>query len=283
MHKRNMFLLVISRVVTCLIALTMLSGSTVSVFAAGQKERTNETTGYKAVIADEAELLTDSEETRLIEDMMPITRYANIAVYTVDTATRLQDYERARDKRAELFGSDNAAVFMIDMYLRRIVIQRKGNMESYFNNASANNITSNVAHFATGEKYYDVCRTAMLQMFDVIEDRNVPRPMQYICNACLCRCCFSFWQRYLFTDRFQIHTVIRRLIGFRLWFQLRFQLRLQLWFQLRRKQFLTAFLTEFLTAFLTCFLTELLKDFLTDTKGFFRRLCPVEKPGFQDW
>ena len=120
MHKRNMFLLVISRVVACLIALTMLSGSTVSVFAAGQKERTNETTGYKAVIADEAELLTDSEETRLIEDMMPITRYANIAVYTVDTATRLQDYERARDKRAELFGSDNAAVFMIDMYLRRI-------------------------------------------------------------------------------------------------------------------------------------------------------------------
>ena len=73
MHKRNMFLLVISRVVTCLIALTMLSGSTVSVFAAGQKERTNETTGYKAVIADEAALLTDSEETRLIEDMMPIT------------------------------------------------------------------------------------------------------------------------------------------------------------------------------------------------------------------
>lgn len=59
MHKRNMFLLVISRVVTCLIALTMLSGSTVSVFAAGQKERTNETTGYKAVIADEAELLKD--------------------------------------------------------------------------------------------------------------------------------------------------------------------------------------------------------------------------------
>ena len=53
--------------------------------------------------------------------------------------------------------------------------------------------------------------------------------------------------------------------------------------ELRRKQFLTGFLTEFLTAFLTCFLTELLKDFLTDTKGFFRRLCPVEKPGFQDW
>ena len=53
--------------------------------------------------------------------------------------------------------------------------------------------------------------------------------------------------------------------------------------ELRRKQFLTGFLTEFLTAFLTGFLTELLKDFLTDTKGFFRRLCPVEKPGFQDW
>ncbi|MBR6040741.1 MAG: TPM domain-containing protein [Clostridia bacterium] len=157
--------------------------------------RYNSETGYSAVIADEADLLTADEETRLLDKMYPLTEYANIAVYTVDTPTKLQDYERAREKRAELFGADaDAAVFMVDMYLRRIIIQRRGNMETYFNNSRANNITNNVASIAKKGDYYKTCATAMDQMLSVVRDRNnaqtddvpktvVPRPMMYLSNG----------------------------------------------------------------------------------------------------
>ena len=157
--------------------------------------RCNSETGYSAVIADEADLLSPDEETRLLDKMYPLTEYANIAVYTVDTPTKLKDYERAREKRAELFGADaDAAVFMVDMYLRRIIIQRRGNMEDYFNNSRANNITNNVAKFAKKGDYYNTCATAMDQMLSVVLDRNhvqtddvqkvdVPRPMMYLSNG----------------------------------------------------------------------------------------------------
>ena len=156
--------------------------------------RYNSETGYSAVIADEADLLTADEETRLLDKMYPLTDYANIAVYTVDTKTKLQDYERAREKRVELFGKDaNAAVFMVDMYLRRIIIQRRGNMEDYFNTSRSNNITNNVASIAKKGDYYKTCAAAMDQMLSVVLERNnvktdeprpaVPRPMMYLSNG----------------------------------------------------------------------------------------------------
>ena len=161
----------------------------------GLPSRQNSETGYSAVIADEADLLTADEEAKLLEKMYPLTAYANIAVYTVNTPTKLQDYERAREKRVELFGTDaNGAVFMVDMYLRRIIIQRRGNMEDYFNNSRSNNITNNVAKYAKKGDYYNTCATAMDQMLAVVLDRNniktddepeivVPRPMMYLSNG----------------------------------------------------------------------------------------------------
>ena len=141
-------------------------------------------TSYRAVIADEAGLLADEDVERVLESMKPLCAYANIAVYTVDTPTAMQDYERAREKRRELFGDkENGAVFMIDMYLRRIIIQRRGNMEQYFSNARANNITNNVSSLAKKEQYADVCVTAMSQMLSVIKGEQVPSSMKYISNA----------------------------------------------------------------------------------------------------
>ena len=145
-------------------------------------KRTNPETPYMAVVVDAAGLLADSEEAKLLDEMMPITEYANIAVYTVDTPTSLKDYERAREKRQELFGDSDSAVFMIDMYLRRVIIQRKGNMEKFFNNSMANNITNNVAKYAHKEQYYKTCSVAISQMADVINERNIPSPMKYMSN-----------------------------------------------------------------------------------------------------
>ena len=146
----------------------------------------NEKSGFTAVVVDDADLLTSEEERELVEQMYALTEYANIAVYTVDTASSKADYERAREKRVELFGQNaDAALFMIDMSSRRIVIQRRGNMERFFNNSRANNITNNVASYAKKGDYFQTCMVAMKQMLDVIEARSVPQPMKFLSNGVL--------------------------------------------------------------------------------------------------
>lgn len=150
----------------------------------GLPSRRNAATGYCAVVADEADLLTDAQEAALLDEMYPLTTYANIAVYTVDTETDLTDFERARIKRVELFGTDvNAAIFTVDLYLRRIVIQRRGIMEKYLTNSRSNNITNNVASYAKDGDYNKVCVTGVQQMLAVIQGDNVPKPMKYLSNG----------------------------------------------------------------------------------------------------
>ena len=56
------------------------------VFAQVLYESTN---GYEVVIDDEAELLTDDEEARLLQSMKPITEYGNVAFKSVDAGTEI--------------------------------------------------------------------------------------------------------------------------------------------------------------------------------------------------
>ena len=197
-NSRRFIFLLLSILVIVAVFVPCLSVRALAVSGqqAADPSQKNVETGYTAVIVDDAELLSSEEERELLKEMVPLTNYANIAVYTVATPTNMKDYERARAKRVELFGkNDNAAVFMVDMYLRRIIIQRRGNMEKFFNNSRANNITNNVAPLAKKGDYFGACKTAMQQMLAVIEDRNVPQPMKYLSNgviALMLGCLTSF-------------------------------------------------------------------------------------------
>ena len=133
----------------------------------------NEETGFESVVCDDAGLLNE------------LTGYANIAIYTVSSKTSLDEFERSREKRKELFRDTDSAVFMIDMYLRKIVIHRYGSVEKYFTNAMANNITNNVASYATQKNYYLCCSTAVEQMLKTIEGESIPSPMKYLGNGCI--------------------------------------------------------------------------------------------------
>ena len=154
-------------------------------FAAGSDVTvyTNGSTNYRAVISDEADLLTAAEEESLVSRLIPLTEYANIAVYTVSTPSSANDVDRARNKRIDLFGAKNSAVFMIDMSKRRIVIQRKGNMENYLNNEQANAITDNAARYAKQGNYQKACTVALDQIKSVIIGEKFAMPMKYLNNG----------------------------------------------------------------------------------------------------
>ncbi len=109
---------------------------------------TNPETSYQAIIIDDIDLLTESEEAKLIEEMMPLTEYGNIIFWSTDV--RQTDYiDQARVKRRSLYDLDSAAILMINMNTRKVVIQSYGTMYQYITDSKARSITDNASHYAT--------------------------------------------------------------------------------------------------------------------------------------
>ena len=103
---------------------------------------TNPETSYQAIIIDDIDLLTESEEAKLIEEMTPLTEYGNIIFWSTDV--HKTDYiDQARVKRRSLYDLDSAAILMINMNTRKVVIQSYGTMYQYITDSKARSITDN--------------------------------------------------------------------------------------------------------------------------------------------
>ena len=108
---------------------------------------TNPETSYQAIIIDDIDLLTESEEAKLIEEMTPLTEYGNIIFWSTDV--HKTDYiDQARVKRRSLYDLDSAAILMINMNTRKVVIQSYGTMYQYITDSKARSITDNASHYA---------------------------------------------------------------------------------------------------------------------------------------
>ncbi len=169
-------LLIISSVI-----LTLSVGLFQETYADDGARYTNPETGYIVVIEDEEDLLTDSEEANLVEDMKPITEYGNVAFvscYQVDKSTA----KYANDWYYERFGNDSGTAFVIDMYNRIIQITSAGDVYKVITKGYANTITDNIYTYATKGDYYECAANAFSQEFTLLEGGRVARPMKHITN-----------------------------------------------------------------------------------------------------
>ena len=116
--------------------LNLLYNSSLAVVFAADSEvdssYVNPTTGYEAVIIDEAELLTEGEEASLHESMNPITEYGNVVFLSLNTnnmeaedKAKLEESARA-DEKVKTFtdGKDIIKVIVIPKtHLVNIVVK----------------------------------------------------------------------------------------------------------------------------------------------------------------
>ena len=158
---------------------SVLLGAVQTVFAAERREK-NDQTGYEMILLDEADLLTDEEEEKLLWDMQPVTSYGGAAFvtgYYYDTA------QYARELYDTYFGKTDATLFMIDMGSRNIYIQSGGSVYGVITKAYANTITDNVYRYATRGEYYTCASKAFAQITALLEGGRIARPMKHITNA----------------------------------------------------------------------------------------------------
>ena len=145
---------------------------------------TNDETGYKVVIEDDAQLLTDGEKSRLAETMKDITPYGDVAFKSIDynpysTETYIERYYNS------IFGTGSGTVFLIDMDNRNIWIYSDGSIYSTITTAYANVITDNVYTYASDRDYFSCANKAFIQEAALLQGRRISQPMKYISNALL--------------------------------------------------------------------------------------------------
>ena len=146
-----------------------------------------EESGYRVVIDDEADLLTDAQEADLRAVMEKVLPYGNAAFVSVDqnptTAERL-----AESKFMEFFGDVSGALLIIDMDNRYIQLIADGEIYKTVNKTRCDEITDNVYTYATRGDYYSCAAKAFEQVVRLMGGYRVPAPLRYVTNAFLAIC-----------------------------------------------------------------------------------------------
>ena len=81
-----------------------------------------ETTGFRVIIDDAAELLSITEETAIREKIQGITRYCNAGVYTYSGPDLSEAYTLGEEWAEQRFGKEDYVVFMIHLSGRQITL-----------------------------------------------------------------------------------------------------------------------------------------------------------------
>jgi uncharacterized protein len=144
-------------------------------------EYINESTNYKALIEDDADLLTDSEEQLLLEQMKKLTTFGH-AIFKSISENNTSAVSYSESYYYNNFGNNNGSLFFIDMDNRKIIISSGGANSKIITTGKANIITDNVYKYATWEQYYNCASKAFEQIDTLLNNGKIAEPMRHTSN-----------------------------------------------------------------------------------------------------
>lgn len=147
----------------------------------------NESTGYVAIIDDDANLLTDEQEQKLTKTLEEITKYGNVAFYSSYDNYNSVEY-LAESYYIEHFGRESGVVFVIDMNNRELYFFTDGDIGDYLTVSYCNIIADNIYRYATDGEYYKCASQGYQQILTLLEGKSIAKPMQHISNAIIAVC-----------------------------------------------------------------------------------------------
>ena len=142
---------------------------------------------YSLVIDDEADLLTEAEETDLRTYMEKVLPYGNAAFVTVNENPTSTE-RLAESKFLEFFGDTSGALLIIDMDNRYIQLIADGAVYKTVNRTRCNEITDNIYRYASQKDYYTCAAKAFEQVTRLLEGGKIAAPFRYVTNAFLAVC-----------------------------------------------------------------------------------------------
>lgn len=155
------------------------------VYALGEdKEYVNPETKYKAILVDDANLLSDSDKSSILSRMTSLTEYGNIIVKTANYNTYRSSLKFAEEYYYEKFpNGDNGSIILIDMHYREIAIYSTEPNHKIITDSKAYSITDNIYKYASDGDYYNCIFYALEDMQKLLEGYKILEPMRYTSNA----------------------------------------------------------------------------------------------------
>ncbi len=139
---------------------------------------------YEAAIWDEADLLTDEEETALIYEMEELRSYGNV-IFSTTVLDKGADYEKnSQDLYYKYYGNQPGILFQIDMGNRKLTLTASTQMEEYIK-SERESIVDNIYQLASGGNYYACASECFSEVKAVLNDERIAHKMKHINNALL--------------------------------------------------------------------------------------------------
>ena len=156
--------------------------------SAGEKEGTNssnikKTSNYKIVIEDDANLLSEEEKNKLMDDMMPLTEYGHAIFKSINKNDYSSTYEYGKNYYYDNFKNENGTLLLIDMDLRYVYIISGGDNYNIITTAKSEIITDNVYKYLSNQNYYEGASIAFHQINQLLQGYRIAEPMRYASNV----------------------------------------------------------------------------------------------------
>ena len=134
------------------------------------------------LVVDDARLLSEEEEARLIADYSVITEYMGAAFISTYSSPGTTAYF-AEQCAIKYFRDDPAVLFLIDMDDREIYVYANGKAQDTISRADARAITDNIYKSASRGDYYECADGAFRQIYAKCTGHELARPVKHITNA----------------------------------------------------------------------------------------------------
>lgn len=134
-------------------------------------------------VIDDADLLTDSEESDIADYLDRLDESINYIVVTSNQIGSSADSILEDYYRSQYSSTSDGVAFIVDMFHREIYMQGYGDLRSKLTSGDCTDITDNVYTYASNGNYYLCIMKAMSQADTVINEGFIVRPMRIIVSA----------------------------------------------------------------------------------------------------
>lgn len=138
---------------------------------------------YKVIIEDDANLLSEDEKTKLMDDMLPLTEYGHAIFKSIDKNEYNSTYEYGKNYYYNNFKNENGTLLLIDMDLRYVYIISGGDNYKVVTSAKSEIITDNVYRYLSNQDYYTGASQAFHQINQLLQGYKIAEPMRYASNV----------------------------------------------------------------------------------------------------
>ena len=144
----------------------------------------NSKTGFRAVIEDELDLLTATEERKILDEMIPLTEYGSVAFWS--TREESADVQtQAEEKRRALFGEESSCIVVINKAYQQLSIQSRGQLAKVITSARAGRIAARGSTDLTRGQTYNAVSEAFSQIGTLTGSSKAAAHLRVFCNLFL--------------------------------------------------------------------------------------------------